>query len=147
MDENITYRILIFDDDSSIRDLLWNYFDHRGYEVFTFPHPRSCPICELHECMCPLDAACADLIISDLNMPYVRGLDFLAQQISKGCKVRNLALMTGELQAADREQAERLGVRVFEKPFRLADIEKWAEEAEAAIPRSRKLSNWYLSQN
>jgi DNA-binding NtrC family response regulator len=146
MNENITYRILIFDDDQSIRDLLWNCFDHRGYEVFTFPHPRSCPICELHECQCPLNAACTDLIISDLNMPFVRGLDFLEQQISKGCKVRNLALMTGELQNADRARADRLGIRVFEKPFRIADIEKWADEAEAAIPVNRKLSDWYLGR-
>jgi CheY-like chemotaxis protein len=86
------------------------------------------------------------LIISDLNMPFVRGLDFLEQQISKGCKVRNLALMTGELQNADRARADRLGIRVFEKPFRIADIEKWADEAEAAIPLNRKLSDWYLGR-
>ncbi len=146
MNQDITYRILIFDDEKSIRDLLWRYFDHRGYEVFTFPHPRSCPICELHECICPLDVVCADLIISDLNMPFVKGLDFLEQQMSKGCKVKNLALMTGELQYADRERADRLGIRVFVKPFRLADIEKWAVEMEAATPSNRKLSDWHLGR-
>jgi hypothetical protein len=54
--------------------------------------------------------------------------------------------MTGELQDADRERADRLNIRVFEKPFRVADIEKWADEAEAAISRNRKLSNWYTGQ-
>jgi hypothetical protein len=37
-------------------------------------------------------------------------------------------------------------IRVFEKPFRIADIEKWADEAEAAIPVNRKLSDWYLGR-
>ena len=144
MNRNITFRILIFDDDESIRDMLWRYFDRRGYEVFTFPHPRSCPICEISECTRPLAESCADLIITDLNMPFMRGLDFLQQQRSKGCKVKNLALMTADLEEADRSRAKELGVTVFEKPFLLADLEKWANEAEATIPPNRKLADWHL---
>ena len=146
INQNIKYRILIFDDEESIRDVLWRYFNHRGYEVFTFPHARACPISELHECICPVYEVCADLIISDLNMPFVRGLDFLEQQISKGCKVKNLALMSGELQESDSERADKLGIRIFLKPFRLADIGKWAAEAGAAISSNRKLFDWHLGR-
>jgi CheY-like chemotaxis protein len=105
-----------------------------------------CPICEISECTCPLTEACADLIISDLNMPFLGGLDFFEQQISKGCRVRNLALISGDLQDTDKKRAGRLGIVVFKKPFRLADIEKWASAAEAGIPASRRLSDWHLGR-
>lgn len=146
MTVDITYRVLIFDDDESIRDLLWRYFDHRGYEVFTFPNPRSCPICEASICDCPVGESCADLIITDLNMPFMKGLDFIEQQLSKGCKVKNLALITGDLIASDGRRAERLGMRVFKKPFRLKDIEQWVSEAEQKVRPTRKLADWYLGQ-
>jgi DNA-binding NtrC family response regulator len=146
MTVDITYRVLIFDDNESIRDILWRYFDHRGYEVFTFPHPRSCPICETATCECPLNESCADLLITDLNMPFMKGLDFIEQQLSKGCRVKNHALMTGDLTEPDRYRAERLGIRVFEKPFDLEDIEQWASEAEQKVSPTRKLADWFLGQ-
>ena len=30
-------RAVIFDDNDSIRRCMWNFFDQRGYEVFSFP--------------------------------------------------------------------------------------------------------------
>jgi CheY-like chemotaxis protein len=125
-------------------EILWYFFDHKGYEVFTFPHPRSCPIGKIHECTCPLTESCADFIITDLNMPFIKGIDFIEQQLSKGCKVRNLALMSGDLRDPDRKRAEKLGVKVFTKPFKVKDIEKWVTEAEARVPLDRKLSDWFL---
>ena len=97
MDTNQFYRVLVFDDDESTRKLLWEYFDSRKYEVFTFPHPKSCALSDLQSCACPIHQACADIIISDLNMPFMKGLDFLEQQIRKGCKCKHLALMSAEI--------------------------------------------------
>jgi DNA-binding NtrC family response regulator len=146
VDPDAAYRILIFDDDKSIREILWHFFDHKGYEVFTFPHPRSCPINDISSCTCPLTESCADFIITDLNMPFLRGIDFIEQQISKGCKVKNLALMTGDPGDPARERAEKFGVKVFTKPFRLADVEKWITDSEVKIPMNRKLSDWHLKR-
>ena len=136
--------MLVFDDDESIRNMLWHYFDSRGYEVFTFPHPQSCPICEIASCICPLDESCSDLIISDLNMPFVKGIEFLENQLSKGCKVQNLALMSGDLTPDDQQRAESLGIKLFKKPFGLKEIDQWVNDAEKAVPPTRKLANWFL---
>ena len=144
MDHDTTYRILIFEDDESIRKILWHFFDHRGYEVFTFPHPRSCPICDISKCTCPTSESCADFIITDLNMPFMEGIDFIEQQISKGCKVKNLALMSGDLSGPVMERADELGVKVFPKPFKIADMERWVIDAEAKIPQNRELSDWHF---
>ena len=142
MDNTRSYRVLVFDDDDVIRKLLWEYFDRRRYEVFTFPHPESCALCKIHSCTCPTRAACADIIISDLNMPFVRGLDFLEQQIDKGCKVKNLALMSGDLTEEDSDRAKTLGIMLFVKPFSLALLDGWVRTVEKGIPENRLLADW-----
>jgi len=147
MSEKLTLRALVFDDDEAIRLLLWRYFDGRGYEVFTFPHPRACPICDVQSCVCPLEESCADIIISDLEMPHVKGLEFLEKQISKGCKCRNLALMSGNVSKEEHETAASCGITVFKKPFRIRELDAWVRSVEATIPRTRRLSDWFLGNS
>ena len=144
MDMNRSYRILIFDDDELTRKLLWEYFDNRKYEVFTFSHPKSCALAELQSCACPIHQACADIIISDLNMPFMKGLDFLEQQIKKGCKCKYFALMSADLTNADSERAKMLGIKLFNKPFRINEIEEWIKIVEAEISPDRALNEWYF---
>jgi len=144
MVDNRPYRVLIFDDDDAIRKLLWKYFDSRKYEVFTFPHPKSCALCDLHSCDCPVQEACADVIISDLNMPFMKGLDFLEQQVKKGCKCKHLALISGDLTVADSDRAKPLGIELFKKPFRISEINEWVKIVEEEIPADRILTDWCL---
>jgi len=142
MDDKRSYRILIFDDDNVIRKLLWEYFDSLKYEVFTFPNPRSCALCDIHSCICPGKAACSDMILTDLNMPFVKGLDFLEQQIKKGCKVKHFALMSGDLTEDDLDRAKALGVKLFEKPFTFKALSDWVKIVEQEIPENRRLTDW-----
>lgn len=139
-------RVLIFEDDDSIRSILWSFFDGRGYEVFTFPHPGTCPLSETSVCKCLLDEACTDIIVSDLNMPSKKGIVFLQEQIAKGCRCRHLALMSGEFLPEDIEKASNLGIKVFNKPFSLTDIENWLLDIEKKIEPARKLSDWYIKK-
>ncbi len=139
----MSYRALIFDDQPEIRLVLWRLFDGRGYEVFTFPHPAICPLHQEDQCPCPANQACADVIISDLNMPIQNGLVFLEEQITKGCRCQNLALMSGELSPEEIAKAEALGIKVFVKPFRLAEIISWLEQIEKGIDPHRHLSQWF----
>ena len=138
------YRVLIFDDDEAIRSLLWKYFDNRGYEVFTFPHPKACPLCDNESCECPLGEACADLILTDLEMPNLKGIIFLESQIEKGCKCDHLALMSGNFSDYDIQRAKEKGITVFRKPFRISDLDRWVNETEKAIDPSRRLIDWHL---
>ena len=144
MDTNRSYRVLIFDDDELMRKLLWEYFDSRKYVVFTFPHPKSCALFDVQSCACPSHQACADIIISDLNMPFMKGLDFLEQQIKKGCKVTHLALMSGDLTNSDSDRAKSLGIKLFNKPFSITEIDEWVEIVEAEVPPDRVLNDLYL---
>lgn len=147
MENMTTYRVLIFDDDESIRQLLWYYFDRQGYEVFTFPYPATCPLSGASSCQCPSEESCSDIIISDLNMPFKRGLDFLEEQLSKGCRCKNMALMSGDLDQEDIERASGLKIKLFRKPFTIKEIEEWLREIEKTINPARKLSSWFLGKS
>ena len=142
----MNFRALIFDDQQEIRQILWSLFDRRGYEVFTFPHPGSCPLSEEKPCPCSIEESCTDIILSDMNMPVKNGLDFLEEQLSKGCKCKNLALMSGDFADEDILRAESLGIKIFEKPFKLAEISNWLDQTEHNIDAKRKLSDWFLER-
>lgn len=91
-----------------------------------------------------MNQTCADVILSDLNMPIQNGLVFLEEQINKGCRCQNFALMSGGISPEDMAKAEALGIKVFIKPFKLAEIIGWLEQIEKEIDPKRNLSHWFL---
>lgn len=141
------YRVLIFDDQKMIRELSWNAFDARGYEVFTFPNPAVCPLSEQHHCPCGKDQACSDIIISDIEMPLKDGMTFVEEQINKGCKCKNIALMSGSFTDDDIEKAKSLGIPIFEKPFPISKIMEWVDNIEKDLNPDKKLTNSFLEQS
>ena len=140
------YRALIFEDQKEIREILWALFDNRGYEVFTFPHPGLCPLSEKNYCPCPKAQACADVIISDVEMPFKNGLDFIEEQINKGCRCKNIALMSGAFTNEHSAKAKSLGITIFKKPFQLAVLNNWLDRIEKDIDPERKLADWFLEE-
>ena len=142
----MNYRVLIFDDEKVIRQMLWSLFDNRGYEVFTFPNPALCPISEEEVCQCGDEQACSDIILSDVNMPIKTGLDFLEEQIKKGCRCNHIALMSGAFTDESVSKAKSLGIKIFKKPFKITEIINWLEQIERDIDPKRKLSDWFLKR-
>ncbi len=140
------YRVLIFDDEKTIRQMLWSLFDNRGYEVFTFPNPSSCPISEEKVCPCRDKQTCSDIILSDVNMPIKNGLDFLEEQIKKGCRCKHIALMSGAFTDESVSKAKSLGIKIFKKPFKITEIINWLDQVERDIDPERNLSDWFLKE-
>jgi CheY-like chemotaxis protein len=135
-------RAVIFDDDSLIRYALWDLFDGRGYEVFTFPEPGLCPLHVLLQCPCPTGTSCADLILSDVNMHAANGIDYIEQLIQKGCRQRHFALMSGHFFKDDLARGSELGCKLFTKPLDMDQVKDWIEEVERSIPLERVLFDW-----
>jgi CheY-like chemotaxis protein len=142
----LSYRALIFDDEKEIRNILWILFDDRGYHVLTFPHPGICPLSGEATCPCSSEEMCSDVILSDLNMPVKKGIDFLEEQIKKGCKCKHFALMSGDFSDEDVSRAKSFGVNIFKKPFNLEEITKWLDQIERDINPKRRLSDWVLNK-
>lgn len=139
-------RVLIFDDDKAIRKLLWSFFDNRGYEVFTFQNPAICPLSEANPCPCPKEQACSDIILSDIDMPIKNGMDFTEELIKKGCRCEHIALMSGGFSTDQFSKAKSIGMTIFEKPFRLEELERWLDPIEENLNPERKLADWYLKK-
>jgi CheY-like chemotaxis protein len=114
--------ILLAEDDAAFRSLLADFLRDDGYEVvearnggelldyitFSLSHPAVC--------------ARADLLITDLHMPSVDGLDAMASLRHARCLPKTI-VMTGIGSLEEREQARALGaVVVLEKPFSLDDL-------------------------
>ena len=77
MKDRPNYRIILFDDDDGVRNVLAELLGTRGYEVLAFDNPGACPLQLEPACRCGDNQTCADVILSDLEMPGMTGLEFI----------------------------------------------------------------------
>ncbi len=135
-------RAVVVDDEELVRSLISSILEIREYEVISCSEPLFCPIYLDISCPCPQYQPCCDIIITDINMPNMTGIEFVENQKKNGCKVPNMAIMSGLWTDADLEQAKSLGCKVFKKPLRIVEIDRWLNECEKNTDPNRKLSNF-----
>ena len=138
-------RVLIFDENSDLSITLKEILDERGYEVFTFSNRGVCPLLHTVDHIAISDSVCSDIIISDLYLPNIDGLELIKDRIDNGCKVKCRALMSTTWSEADWQYAHKLGCKLFRKPFDLKEILEWLDDCAKRIDADRKLMN--LSRN
>ena len=133
-------RIFVFDDDESVRSVVRRLLSRRGHEVFTFARPTRCDLCP-----CTGDRlSCAEILISDVSMPELGGIDFVEHQRSLGCQVPHVAFMSGNWTEKNLRRAHELGARVFQKPFATDEFRDWVDACSDRLPADWKLSRGYL---
>lgn len=112
------YRILVADDDPGMRELVAEALRRDGYEV----HEVSSGAGLLERLSAfLLDGACIeiDLVISDIRMPLITGLEMLAGLRDVQCTI-DFILMTAFGDETTHREAERLGaIALLNKPFEL----------------------------
>ncbi len=133
-------RAIIYDNDKLYLDLLGDYFVLRGYEVLTYQTPVTCPIGD-DNADCANLPPCADIIMADLMMPNMNGIELLEAQSRKGCKVpvKNKAII---LSYSDDDKLKYLhdsGYAIFKKPFSFGVISEWLDEREQQMDLSQPL--------
>lgn len=110
-------RILIVDDDATIRLLLRIVFEFSGYEVLEAG--------DGHEGMEGYRMGSPDLIIIDLLMPRKGGLDTISELRREAPEVKIIA-MSGSTQYGDSnllDVAKQWGAQcAFQKPFQLSEM-------------------------
>lgn len=124
----MTLKIIIVDDEESIRDTFRWYLEDLGHEVSTFAEPLECDI-KTH-CSCQKSTACCDALLIDYHMPTMNGLDFIEGQMKGGCKgdPRNILLMSGDTTRIDMNKVAAIGCRIEQKPLSLDTLETWIDE-------------------
>jgi CheY-like chemotaxis protein len=135
-------RVLIFEDYDILRYTLKRILDELGYEVHTFSNPAMCPLYYSSNHNCLLDDSCSDIIISDVDMPFESGLEFFGNRLNNGCKVKFRALMSADWNESDLQYAEKIGCKVFSKPFDVKELLKWLDNCRKQIDHKRVLSDW-----
>lgn len=128
-------RVMVFEDNLFLRSLISEFLARRGHEVVSYSDPTECPLLRDEPCM----KACADVLISDVYMPNMTGLQFIEHQLKKGCRIPHIALMSGAWSPKEREYAKKIGCKIFDKPFRFEELGRWIDECEARINPSRVL--------
>ncbi len=134
-------RALIFEDNDTLRSTLKCIFEEFGYGVFTFSDSGLCPVYDSVNHKCPLDHACADIIISDVDMPTKTGLELIKDRKKKGCKINHRALMSGGWTDSNLKYAQELDCRLLHKSFNFEEILQWLDDCRKQIAPDRKLSN------
>ena len=136
-------RAILLEDNEMVKKILSGILNKYGYEVFHFETPAICPLQLYPDCRCGENARCADIIISDLEMPLVDGLTFIKNQKIKECKAPYVAMMSGAWGEQDLLRAKEYGCKIFSKPLNLSDFYNWLDEIENEINLDRQLSNWF----
>ena len=136
-------RAFVIDDEEELRNIISIFLKERGYEVYEFPDPSTCPILLEKECPCPPEYACTDFIITDINMPNITGIEFIKNQKKKRCKVKNIAIISGGWSPENEEQAKNFDCKIFKKPFNVEEFINWLKDCESRIAPNRKLSDWF----
>ena len=129
-------RILIFEDNDILLSTLKFVFSERGYEVLAFSEPERCQSYDAVNLTCPADIACSDVLISDVNMPTISGLNLIRELQQKGCQIKYRALMSADWTDTELESARELGCYIFHKPFDLLEMIEWLNDCRDELSRA-----------
>ena len=123
-------RILILDDDPDICALLETALAGKGHEVISLSDPTEFPLFNNQRCPCEPGDICTDVLIADIVMPKIGGIEFVKDLRKKGCwplKLGNVAVMSGFLTLHYMNELHSMGIHYFRKPFELKEIFDWLD--------------------
>lgn len=113
-------RILVVDDDEQIREIL--------SDMLTIDGHSSTTCADGYEALEAIDSQPYDLVITDLGMPGMSGLD-LAAVVHEKYPDLPIAMITGWGTQIDEEDASMSGIKiVLPKPFHLKDVKALVRE-------------------
>ncbi len=130
------YTILIADDEKNIRNGIAEYLEAEGYETITAEDGK--------EAIAVINKGSVDLVITDLKMPNVNGMEVLNYVVSH-FPTMPVIILTGHGTVEDAVQAMRIGAFDFiSKPLNLEHLVMLIQRALERQELSRKNSE--LSQ-
>jgi len=129
-------RVLLAEDDPDFRALLTTVLVRAGHEVITVADGK-----ELLEYVASVHligrrADHPDVIVSDIRMPGVSGLD-IAAGLRRARWGSPILLMTAFADERARGEAERWGARILDKPFELDTLCEVLQRLSATAHPSR----------
>ncbi|OGV99249.1 MAG: hypothetical protein A3D97_03055 [Nitrospinae bacterium RIFCSPHIGHO2_12_FULL_39_42] len=108
--------ILVIDDDPAILGFMLNILTLvRGYEVKTARNGI--------EALKMIDSSQYDLIISDINMPVMDGIEFYRKLVNKSPSMKErIIFVTGNMKPNTEKFMQETGARWFSKPLNITNF-------------------------
>jgi putative two-component system response regulator len=129
--------LLVVDDDVDLRRLMVRFLSRRGFELVEAGSGA--------EALVALAQTRPDLVLLDLNLPGMNGLDFIPEALELDPSV-GIVMLTGESDAATATRCLRAGALDFvAKPFELADLDAIVRRSlaqRATAVEDRAVFNW-----
>ncbi|MBN2211286.1 MAG: response regulator [Sedimentisphaerales bacterium] len=108
-------RVLVADDESRLQVIMRLWLIKAGHEVVIARNGQ--------EAMDRLAAESFDVLITDINMPMVNGIEMVRQLQAGGCSPRLIIILTSRCDVDDlQREFSSPRVRVFPKPFSPRDM-------------------------
>jgi CheY-like chemotaxis protein len=121
-------RVLVVDDEPSLRDLVYRHLESDGYEVLAASNgPEALAICRTSDR--PIE-----LLVTDYNMPHMTGLE-----LARECARLNAALRVLYISGANPDEKLRADLEAAQraflaKPFRTSELRRKAKELLSVEP-------------
>lgn len=126
-------RILVAEDDAGIRRVITMWLERQGHEVRSLSNGREA----LEACV----ADTPDVLISDVNMPELDGIQMIEQLSAQGRAPRGVIVLTSRWDHAQiGERLAGLNAHVLPKPFSPARLAELVENITSALGGSRQPS-------
>ena len=135
-EQKTTSRVVVIDDEPITLKQLRRILEKEGYRVSTFSNPQ--------RALAHLETAACDLVISDVRMPTMNGLELMSR-IKARFPAIEVILITGYASLDGAVEATREGAFYYlEKPFTPDGVRRRVSQA-LAVSRTRRAAEEYLS--
>lgn len=123
-------KVLVVDDDFTLRKVLHNSLEQRGYQVISVASGK--------EALIKFDQDVPDIVVSDVSMPEMNGYEFCRQLRSQPSgKLVPFIFLSAKKELDDRIQGRSIGADSYLcKPFEMREL---LADIEALIERSRRV--------
>ena len=134
-EERIRPRVLLVEDDASVRALLTRYLEGLGFSVTAFADAASWPGDSDPHSGCRPDSPCVDIVLTDLHLEADTGIALMQRLAARACSSPVRVIMSGAWTSKDLHAANHLGVLTLQKPVNLMLMKRilWA-----ALPTHRR---------
>lgn len=116
-------KALLLEDDQCCREVMTEVLNDFGIEVEAYEDPS---LYFKRTNQCPG----VDVILTDNHMPNMTGIAFLQRIGEMQCDIPSTkqAVISGGLTSEDFARVKELGIKYFQKPYRIEEIRTWLNE-------------------
>jgi hypothetical protein len=145
MEPNMKLRVFLYKPGEDVRQSLPPYIESLGHEVAVINLPQICLKYYSPKDLCSVTQVCADVIIVGTEVAPAKSLSMLEERVTAGCHgAKHNAFICGDLSDDERQRAEAIGCRFFEKPLQLEMIGEWLAEVQQQVEQHRELAHFTI---